>query len=303
MNEKIWFEGYNDYKKCTATYDDDGKLKHFHTEIRDVELMDTTNIYEILNIHLSQRQTKTVEVCYSGGIDSEVALIGCVRNKIPVRAITMRVKYNDILMNAHDIYYSEKFCRENHIEQKFVDFDCVKMASGEYLKYVSPYNIRLSAAAPQLWLLTQCTGYVIIGGDYSWPWCLMPVISPHQHGYNMYYQAMKDNGIHGIGNMLGHSLDSNLHFIKSHIAVYNHEKHDPKNIIKLSNLKHDTYHHAGFENLEPRIKFGGVDLLPRGNYNDVCKELFGDSVSSISWGDKISEVIGSTNIRYCDRSN
>jgi NH3-dependent NAD+ synthetase len=123
MKEKTWFEGFNDYKKCTATYDDTGMLTKFHTEIRDVELMDTTNIFEILNNHLSQRQTKTVEVCFSGGLDSEVALLSCIHNKIPVKAITMRIYTGEVLINTHDVYYSEKFCREHNIDQKFVDLD------------------------------------------------------------------------------------------------------------------------------------------------------------------------------------
>jgi hypothetical protein len=302
MIEKTWFEGINDYKKCNVTYGDDGKLLHFHTELREVERMDTTNIYEILGNHLKERQTKIVEVCYSGGVDSEVVLLSCIHNKIPVRAITMRIKYNDILINTHDIYYSEKFCREHNIEHKFIDFDFVKIGeSGEYLKLLSPYNIKNSQAAPHLWMLSQLTGFVVMGGDYSWPWIVKPIISPHQHSYNMNSRFMKDHGIHGISNMLSHSIDSNLHFIKSHVAVYDHEKHDPSERLKVSRLKCDVFKHAGFI-VEPRIKAGGLESIPPGNYNDLCIEKFGDSVSSISWGDSISDLLGSGEIRYNDKS-
>ena len=302
MIEKTWFEGYNDYKKCTATYDVDGKLKQFHTEIRDVELMDTTNIYEILNNHLSQRQTKTVEVCFSGGLDSEVALLSCIYNKIPVRAITMRIYTGEVLINTHDVYYSEKFCREHHIEQKFVDLDIVKFyETGDYIEMLRPYRIKSSGAALHLWLLNQCSGYVILGGDYSWPWVVKPIVSPHQHEYNMYYRFMQDNNIHGIGNMLGYSLDSNLQFIKSHIDVYDHNKHDPSDRFKLPYLKRDIYHNLGFANLEPRIKAYGLDMVPSRPYNNICAEMFGNSISSISWGDKVSDLIGST-VRYNDKS-
>ena len=303
MIEKTWFEGINDYKKCTLTYGDDGKLLHFHTELREVERMDTTDIYEILNIHLSQRQTKTVEVCYSGGVDSEVVLLSCIHNKIPVRAITMRIHYNNMLINTHDIFYSEKFCRENHIEQKFIDFDYVKIGeSGEYLKLLSPYNIKIASAAPHLWMLSQLSGYVVMGGDYSWPWIVKPVISPYKHSFNMNNQFMKDHGIHGISNMLSHSIDSNLHFIKSHVVVYDHEKHNPSERLKVSRLKSEVYQHAGFT-VEPRIKASGLESIPPGDYNAQCIELFGDSVSSVSWGDSISEIIESGSIRYNDKSD
>jgi hypothetical protein len=302
MIEKTWFEGYNGYKKCTTTYNAEGKLDRFHTELLDVELMDTTNIYEIFNIHLSQRQTKTVEVLYSGGVDSEIVLLACMYNKIPFRAITMRIYTGDILLNTHDVYYSEKFCRENHIEQKFIDFDVVKYyEDGNHFKLLEPYSIGHAGTASYFWLISQCSGFVVRGGDYSWPWIQQPVISPHQHKHSMYQQFMNDNGIHGIGNMLSYSIDLNLKFIKSHIELYNHDKHDPSNSVKLPYLKCDVFHHAGFSNIEPRIKAHGFELITKGAYDAPCIELFGNSISSISWGDKISELIGSTEIRYNDR--
>jgi hypothetical protein len=304
MTEKTWFEGYNNYKKCTTTFDDNGKLTQFHTELLDVELMDTTNIHEIFNIHLSQRQTKTVEVLYSGGVDSEVVILSCIHNKIPVQALTMRIYTGDILVNTPDVYYSEKFCRENHIKQKFVDFDAVKFFdNGDHFEMIKPYSINHAGTALYFSLISQATGFVVRGGDYSWPWINKPIISPNQHRHSMYQQYMKDNSIGGIANMLSHSLDANLQFIKSHTELYNHNKHDPSNNIKLPYLKRDVFNQLGFMNLEPRIKAHGFEPLIKGAspYDAQCIELFGNSVSSISWCDSISKLIGSTDIRYNDR--
>lgn len=306
MIEKTWFEGYNGYKKCTTTFDDESKLSRFHTELLDVELMDTTNIHEIFNIHLNQRQTKTVEILYSGGLDSEIVLLSCIHNKIPVRAITMRIYTGDILINTHDIYYSEKFCRENHVEQKFVDFDVIKFFdNGNHFKMLEPYSINHAGTASYFWLISQCTGFVVRGGDYNWPWSTSPTISPNQHRHSMYQQYMKDNSIDGIANMLSHSMDSNLQFIKTHTTLYNHEIHDPSNITKLPYLKRDVFCQLGFSNVEPRIKAHGFEPLTKGaySYDAKCIELFGNCVSSISWGDSISDVIGSTDFRYNDRPN
>lgn len=304
MTEKTWFEGYNNYKKCTTTFDDNGKLTKFHTELLEVELMDTTNIYEILNIHLSQRQTKTVEVLYSGGVDSEVVLLSCIHNKIPVRALTMRVYTGEILVNTPDVYYSEKFCREHHIEQKFVDFDVIKFyENGNHIPLLEPYKIGHAGTALYFWLMLQASGFVIRGGDHAWPWMHTPVLSPNQHRYSMFNQFMKNNSIDGIGNMLGHSLDINLQLIKSHATIYDHDKHDPSNNIKLAYLKRDIFQHAGVSNVEPRIKAHGFEPLTKGaySYDAQCIELFGNSVSSISWCDSISKLIGSTEITYNDR--
>lgn len=293
MSKQItWYEGYNNYKKHTLTINNE-KVERFHTEILDVELMDTENIFQIFNEHLNQRQTKIVEVCYSGGLDSELTLISCLHNKIPIRAITMRIFTGEILLNTHDIYYSEMFCREHNIEQKFVDLDIVKFyETGDYIEILRPYKIKAAGAALQVWLLNQCTGYTVLGGDYSWPWVLQPVLSPHTHSYNMFGTIMKDLGIHGISNMLGYSLDSNLQFIKSHLKVYNHSIHDPSNSLKLPYLKKDVFEYVGFKNLKPRLKAYGLDMVPPRPYNKVCIELFGDCINSISWGSNINRLLG-----------
>ena len=296
-NQVIWYEGYNNYKKCTLTYNDDNTLQRFHTEIQDVELMDTTNIFEIFNTHLSQRQTKYVEVCYSGGIDSELVILACQKNNIPVRAITMKIFTGDVLINTHDIYYSEKFCRENNIQQKFVELDIVKFyETGDYIEILRPYKIKGAQTALYLWLLSQCTGFTVMGGDYSWPWVISPMLSPHSHNYSMFDVYMRDKGIHGIGNMLSYSLDSNIKFIKSHLSVYNHDKHDPSNNFKLPYLKRDVFIDSGFSNITPRLKAYGLDMVHPRPYNNICKELFGDCISSISWNNTIENIIGkSTN--------
>lgn len=287
-----WCEGYNNYKKHTLTTNEE-KVERFHTEILDVELMDTTNIFEIFNEHLNQRQTRTVEVCYSGGLDSELTLISCLHNKIPARAITMRIFTGEVLLNTHDVYYSESFCREHNVEQKFVDLDIVKFyETGAYIEMLRPYKIKAAGAALQVWLLNQCTGFTVLGGDYSWPWIVKPVISPHSHGYNMFGKIMKDLGIHGISNMLGYSLDSNLQFLASHLKVYDHEKHDPSNSLKLPYLKRDVFEDVGFKNLRPRLKAYGLDMVPRRPYNNVCIELFGDCTNSVSWGKSVSKLLG-----------
>ena len=54
------------------------------TELLDVPFESNRNITDIFNDHLSIRQTKYVEVLYSGGLDSELVLLSCLKNKIPV---------------------------------------------------------------------------------------------------------------------------------------------------------------------------------------------------------------------------
>ena len=108
-----WNVGLNGFKKCMLEL---GENSHkFTTELLDVPFEPNRNITDIFNDHLSNRQTKYVEVLYSGGLDSELVLLSCIKNKIPVIAITLVIKIDGMIINTHDLYYAEKFCRENNL--------------------------------------------------------------------------------------------------------------------------------------------------------------------------------------------
>jgi len=65
-----WNVGLNDFKKCTLEL---GSHSHkFTTELLDNPFEYGRDITDIFNDHLSNRQTKYVEVLYSGGLDSEL---------------------------------------------------------------------------------------------------------------------------------------------------------------------------------------------------------------------------------------
>jgi hypothetical protein len=111
-----WNVGLNQFKKCTLEL---GEYFHkFTTELLDVPFEYGRNITDIFNDHLSNKQTKYVEVLYSGGLDSELVLLSCIKNGTPVIAITLVIKIDDMIINTHDLYYAEKFCRENNISHK-----------------------------------------------------------------------------------------------------------------------------------------------------------------------------------------
>ena len=79
-----FYSGRSNYKKHTL------ENNRFTTELVDVDLMGLDNIHDIFAEHLQARQSRTVEVLYSGGLDSEAVLASCVKSHIPVRAVTMR---------------------------------------------------------------------------------------------------------------------------------------------------------------------------------------------------------------------
>jgi hypothetical protein len=241
-----WNVGLNGYKKCTLEL---GENSHkFTTELLDVAFEPNRSITDIFNDHLLNRQTKYVEVLYSGGLDSELVLLSCIKNSIPVIAITLVIKIDGLIINTHDLYYAEKFCRENGINHKLIELDACKFfQNGDHLAYLTPYYIIEPHVATHLWLVEQCSYFPILGGD--WPWVHNhienKVLSPFRLEFSSYERFMKDKGIHGIGNMVGYSLESSCKLMKLHLD--NHISGEA-----VSNIKSRMYQ-TMYPELESRL--------------------------------------------------
>jgi hypothetical protein len=125
MNKVIvWYSGFQNFKKHTFEINPETKTNNYCIELLDTEIPNIDrNIFDIFGDYFSIRQNKFVEVLYSGGMDSELILYACLIKKIPVKALTMRILIDDVVLNTYDLYYSEKFCRQYNVEQKIIDFD------------------------------------------------------------------------------------------------------------------------------------------------------------------------------------
>lgn len=298
-----WYSGRNDYRKHTFEPDFyESKVGRFTTELLDVETRNLSNIHEIFADDLSVRQTKTVEVLFSGGMDSESIIRSCLISKIPVRALTFRFMLHGYPINTPDLYYAEKFCREFNVEQKIIDFDAQTfLESGKYLDYILPYNIWMPHVGVHFWMLEQASGFPVFGGEYSWPWESEPIVSPHRIPFMSYDRFMKDKGIHGIGGLLGHSLESNVCFIKNHLEVVrsrpNYYNGADENI---TTLKKDLFKKMGFGELELRMKFYGWDIVSSltlrihdiWKLHDDVRDNHGHSKAVIKWNNTIAEALG-----------
>jgi hypothetical protein len=284
-----WSVGLNGFKKCTLEL---GENSHkFTTELLDTPFEYGRNITDIFNDHLSIRQTKYVEVLYSGGLDSELVLLSCIKNSIPVIAITLVIKIEGLIINTHDLYYAEKFCRENDITHKLIELDADKFfQNGNHLSYLSPYYIIEPHVATHLWLIEQCSCFPIIGGD--WPWVQThienKVLSPARLEFSSYERFMSAKGIHGIGNMVGYSLESTCKLMQ--IQLDNHIGGE-----SISNLKSQMYQ-TMYPELKPRLRSYGWEyhktkLFNLLNYKiELIKQLKPTS-SHIKWNNTIKTLL------------
>ena len=286
----ITYSGFRDYKRLVV------ENNVFTTEILDVETEDFTSLHDIVARSIG---CHGVEVLYSGGLDSELVLASCITNKIPCTAITMRLLSNGCVLNAHDLYYSEKFCRTNSISQSVVDLDVDKFFNnGDHVSYLEPYKITQPHVATHFWLLNQCTGFPIIGGDYPWPQIQNNTISPFRHHYSYYDQYMRDHHIRGIGNMLSDCLEMSTLLVSHHVNL---ERSDPVryngNQVNISNLKVDMYNQLSGWRFEKRLRSYGWEHAPRALVDlvqlgaDLIRR-FGSTTSSIVWGKKLADSFG-----------
>jgi len=289
-----WNDGLGGFRKCTLELGADSHK--FTTELLDVPANCNRSMTDIFDEHLSIRQNQLVEVLYSGGLDSELTLLHCLKRNIPVIAITMVIRINGLPINTHDLYYSEKFCRTHNITRKIIDLNADKFfENGEHFKYLNPYYITEPHVATHFWLLEQCQSFPILGGD--WPWVQMKtdkILSPTRLEFSNYERFMTDKGITGIGNMIGFSLDSTLKLIQLHME--NHIGATPVAIIK------GMMYQKMEPSIEPRLRSYGWEhhkTFISQYKTDLINSLHPTS-SAIKWNTMIKDIL-QTSIDYNDQ--
>lgn len=81
---------------------------------------------------IASASTKTIYLCFSGGIDSEVMCQAFLDKKIAFKVLTLRYLNNS---NQHDIRYAIEWCEKNKVAQEVIDFDIEAFLQDGYIKY------------------------------------------------------------------------------------------------------------------------------------------------------------------------
>lgn len=297
MNKIDWVTGLENFRENSLTIHEN--IVIYSTQFLENDFEPDRNIDDIFFDHLKNRESKVVELLYSGGMDSQLVLESCVKNKIPVEAMTMVIKINGAIVNVSDLYYAEKYCRENNIKQNFFYLDALEFYESEkYLEYIEPYYISEPHVASHFWLIEQCQSYPVIAGD--WPWVQThlknKVLSPYKLSFSSYERFMRDRGIYGIGDFISHSFESVYRFIKLHIDNKDYSDgrfhHTPFIKQKVYGLK------------EPRIKSYGWEDCPDTIFNirNYLPKSFNNKkfIFNIKWGQQIKQLMN-TNINSNNR--
>jgi hypothetical protein len=258
-----WYSGLNNFIRNTFVPGTDGNEHLFTCEILDVPLMPYNNLVDIFRAHLEHRQTSIVEVLYSGGVDSELTLQTIKKTGIPVQALTMEMRVKNMIINAHDLYYAQNFCREHDITQKIVTFHADKFfENGDQEDYLVENYLLQPSVATQFWLYEQASHFPVIGGDWPWLQTHNPerCLSPWRYEFSVGDLFMRERGIHGINNMIGYSLDSCRFFVNHHYKMFQKYKTLETTWGKIGLFKHEMFANMDVT-VEARLKAYGWELL------------------------------------------
>lgn len=101
-----------------------------------------------------------IDVLFSGGVDSEVALRSFLDAGIDVRVWSVRFKDG---LNAHDTIWVSHVCESLGVKPRFVDLDILKFWENDGMAYAE----RTQCVSPQLlstmWLADQTDGFCVLG--------------------------------------------------------------------------------------------------------------------------------------------
>jgi hypothetical protein len=68
-----------------------------------------------------------IQIGYSGGLDSELAVLSFYHQKIPFKLSTVEWYWGDTLMNGHDIRYAYRLCNELNLKTEVIKYDLKKL--------------------------------------------------------------------------------------------------------------------------------------------------------------------------------
>lgn len=298
-----WQDGLDQYRSHTISLDHNtinyNCTLQYHSR-------NQTHFQSALQDILGSPDRPTIELLFSGGLDSEFVLTMLLARGYSVTAVTMKLCCRGYAVNTHDLYYSEKFCRDRQIRQRFLELDIEQFfESGRYLDYLIKYHIQEPHVATHFWMFEQCDNFPVLAGEYSWPWVSKPLLSPHRLEYSCYDRFMHDRGITGIGNLLNHSYDINAVMIAAHHDIMSRHQHDA-GARNLPVFKKSLYDHVSGQNFEIRMRSSGWENLPRSVFNksayrlELIRQMGRIAKSSITWPQQLNVILGGE-VQHNDR--
>lgn len=269
-----WYSGLNNYKIQTTNED------QFTVEFLEQELDKSLSIQQVYKNHLQGITRPFVDILYSGGLDSEIVMLSLLEMNIPIRVKTIKLYFNDLLLNGYDLYFIDNFCRSRNINIEFIDLEITKFHGSPFdIDICTKYHMQKPYHSFSFYALQRCEGYVVMGGEYPWISKINNLYTIHCPNipFSSFELFFKDYGLEGIGNMQTHSLNSLYLFVRSHLEVIDscYKKYYTKfKYLEIGNIKHEVFKQLGYK-LAPRFKMNGFEPLIRYKqyHEEITKEF------------------------------
>lgn len=217
-----------------------------------------------------------IQICISGGIDSEATAEAFLAEGIPFQTITMR--FNDG-WNDFDIAPAIEFCKLHNLDQKFYDLDIIRFLETDlYLEYAHKYNCNSYQLCAHLWLLDQLEGIPVLGGQQFLPIFklingkieasaagqidLLKVIGLSGHRHMSYYRYAKKNNRFLVSEFMQYTPELVMAFLR--LPMYQEfisRGTDLENVNLTYTQKCLWYEQAGFKAKAKQAKFTGFEKL------------------------------------------
>ena len=225
-----------------------------------------------------QRQAP-LQLCYSGGLDSEFVLATLLDLDIPVEVVIMNTQYN-----YHETQYAYKFCEAKNITPTVVDLDYDWFVqSGQLLEIAESMRCAQWQIPANMWLARQLTGTVITGND-----------PPHMKlntNDNLWYLDEEEvihsqfnfwnqNSILGTPFLLSYTPESMLSFLLDP-TMEKLANHGFPGKLGTNSTKVHVFNRFSNYNLEQRVKQHGYEIVEQ---SPIFNHL--DIQTVISWKDR-----------------
>ena len=226
-----------------------------------------------------EQRTAPLQLCYSGGLDSEYVLCAFRHLGMEVEVIIMSTKYN-----WHETKYAYKFCEANNITPTIIHLDYDKFVeSGDLVNIAESIKCASWQIPANMWLMKQLTGTVIIGND-------PPHMKLNQKD-NLWYldeeeiihsqfNFWKQNGILGTPFLLSYTPELMLSFLLDPTMEKLANHGFPGKLGTNSTKVHVFNRNSGLQ-LEQRVKQHGYEKVEK---SPIFQHP--DIQTVISWKDK-----------------
>lgn len=196
---------------------------------------------------LYNKYKTSLNLCLSGGLDSEVMALACLDAEVPFYVSILKFKNN---LNIFDIQHALNFCERNNIVFRVHELDAVDfLEKKRYREYFEKYNCLKVEIAIQLWFLEQIKKSVVLWGGEVFR-ALVGVenifFSSPGETEAVFARFFNQNNIRGSSNFQCSSSGLIWSFLKRSLSLRHRlfeDDHDPRFYIE----KRDFYKACGFQ--------------------------------------------------------